>query len=165
MRDLLRREHAVVSEARHRRAGDEGLRVVDAIVDHALRGDTPAAAPAVAEQARAEVAVGELAGLDLVAGVAVAAVRLPARVAVAHAVPVLGDALAFLPVAGERTRIADGRALEALDRLGHVRRRRIAVLGTQALYLVLVAGAQEDGRVAAGEGGDEGDFDEFVELR
>jgi hypothetical protein len=37
MRYLLWREHAVVAEARHRRAGDEGLGVVDALVSLALR--------------------------------------------------------------------------------------------------------------------------------
>lgn len=88
-----------MAEARHVGAGGIGVRIPDlapGVLDHFLR---VAAQLAVLIQRRADIAERNLGLGHLVAGVAVAAVGTADLVGELHAAAVLGDLLAFLPVA------------------------------------------------------------------
>src|SRR5258706_2298348 len=97
--DLLFGEDAVMPEARHVRAGGVGLGVIDLAEGVLLDRGAVAAQLAVVVQAGADIAVGELLRRQLVAGVAVAAVRIGGIVGGLFADTGLGNFFAGPPVA------------------------------------------------------------------
>src|SRR5215510_16482575 len=100
--DLLDGEHLVGAEPRHQRAGECGLRVVDLLIRRLGFALPEVAQLAVLSEARTDRAVAQLAPRDLMAGVAIAAVR-PRRRIVGEAHPVSGlrQRFALLPVTQE----------------------------------------------------------------
>ena len=130
----------LAAEPRHVRARKSRLRIVDLFVHRLGLGLAELADLAVVEQARPDRAVADLGLGQLVAGVAVAAVR-PARriVGEAQAVARLRDLLARLPVAHQLAvgRILDPRLLALLDRLGDRLRRHVLVQRALLHRLVL----------------------------
>src|ERR687884_1492473 len=99
--DLLRRERAGRPEARHLRADVVRLGVVDFPVHVALHLGARATRLAESAQARADGAVRELLGRELVTVVAAAAGGIAGLVVPGEAAPALRDRLAALPIAEE----------------------------------------------------------------
>src|SRR5262245_16559596 len=138
--DLFDGQEAVGAETRHVRTWDRSLGVVDPLVNGLhVRLGVPAGL-AVLQQAWPKGAEAQLLLLELVAGIAVAAVLLARRI-IGEAPPIaaLRQLLSLPPVAHEIavSRVLDGRLLAPDDGVGHIVGRGIAIDAAQPLCLVL----------------------------